>query len=889
MTVHSTLFVFASPIALILAAMPAGAQTASEPAATPVPAESGKDDDIVVTAQLIRQSPIEVPFALTSLNGKFLDEQGITEFDKVSQYIPGFNVQNQSPNNPGFVIRGITSDSGTAFNEPRVSVFQDGVSISKARGSYVELFDLERVEVAKGPQSTLYGRGALIGAVNIIQAKADPGAASGYVYGSFGNYGSYRFDQTVNLPLSDDLAIRVASRFKERDGYTENLLGGADYNGIKSEAVRGSLRWAPGALTFDLIGNYQHDKTTGTSFKSIAYDPTDPVTGAVLGDRGRNSGAALAPGANFEQGRPLGVDRDVWGVTGIANYDLSSNLSLNAIGSYRKFAGEEVFDADGISLPVLTAAEDARGTQKMGTLRLTYKNDRVTAFLGTTYFNENGSQRTPAQFDERAALARVANALNGGGAIPGRPGDEPAPLALFGNTAFTGQLLQGVLTQSLIPAFTQALIKAGVPANQVAAQAAAQAAAQSGALLPTALARAIAANLQSAHLESSTNIATTNSWDLFGDVTYKLTDALEIGGGVRWSHDDKTSGMSAAVLNGRSILGGYIGALSLLGTNPAAAQQLLNALAAPGAANIPPSAGYPVPMFGLGLQPTGTNGTLYDQGNTDSGFTWRANVRYALGDDASIYANYARGRRPEVLSVSVPSAPGGAAKFTLLPAETVDSFEVGAKTALDNRRLMLDGAIYYYRYNNFQTTQQVNTTFITINAGKAESYGFEGQARWNATDWASLFATYSYNHSRFSNGAYKGNRFRLSPEHTISAGFTLKAPVGPVKLDLSPSLFWRSKQFFDDDNDIPALQTGNLIPDTVQDEFQKGYATVDLRAGVETVDGRWRVEGYVTNLLNATYIKDAGNTGDTLGLPTFIAGEPRFYGIAVSMKIGGRR
>ncbi|MBW4980786.1 Plug domain-containing protein, partial [Marinobacter adhaerens] len=91
-----------------------------------------------------------------ALQGQFLDDLGITEFDRLGQFVPGFDVQNQSPNNPGFVMRGITSDSGSAFNEPRVSVFQDGVSISKSRGSYVELFDMERVEVAKGPQSTLY-------------------------------------------------------------------------------------------------------------------------------------------------------------------------------------------------------------------------------------------------------------------------------------------------------------------------------------------------------------------------------------------------------------------------------------------------------------------------------------------------------------------------------------------------------------------------------------------------------------------------------------------------------------------------------------------------------------------------------------------------------------
>ena len=75
-------------------------------------------------------------------------------------------------------MRGITSDSGAATSEPRVSVFQDGVSISKSRGSYVELFDLERVEVAKGPQSTLYGRGALIGAVNLVQNRPVIGVTS---------------------------------------------------------------------------------------------------------------------------------------------------------------------------------------------------------------------------------------------------------------------------------------------------------------------------------------------------------------------------------------------------------------------------------------------------------------------------------------------------------------------------------------------------------------------------------------------------------------------------------------------------------------------------------------------------------------------------------------
>ena len=844
MSVRTALLALASPLALIA---PAFAQDAAVPAE---PAE----DEIVVTAQLREQSPIEVPFALTAYQGEFLDDLGITEFDRLSQFVPGFEVQNQSPNNPGFVMRGITSDSGSAYNEPRVSVFQDGVSISKSRGSYVELFDMERVEIAKGPQSTLYGRGALIGAVNLVQAKADPDNGYAYLYGQYGNYDAWRVDQTVNLPLGGDVGLRVASRIRERRGYVENLLGGEDFNGIKSEAVRGSLRWAPGALTFDLIGNYQHDRATGTSFKSIAYNPTDPVTGAVIGDRGRNSGAALAPGAGFEGGKPLGLDRDVWGVTGIANYEFSDRLSLNAIGSYREFAGIEIFDADGISLPALTAAEDAQGDQTMGTLRLTYSDDRLTAFAGGTYYRENGFQRTPSQFDERVLLARLTNTLNGGGAIPGRAATDPAPGAVFGNTAFTGTLLRGV-------------------------------AAASGVALPAAQARAIAANLKSGHYETSTNYGRTESWDLFADVSFKVTEAFEIGGGVRWTHDDKTTGYESAVLNGRSILGGFIGALS----QPAATRTaLLGALAVPGAANIPPSALFPVPLFGLGAQPTGTNGQRYDADLKDDGFTWRAVARYEISPDASLYVNYARGRRPEILSVAPPAAPGGAPRFSVLPAETVDSYEVGAKTALANRTLFADGAFFYYRYSNFQTTEQQGTSFVTINAGRAESYGFEGQLTWRAADWANVFGTYAWNHSRFTTGARDGNRFRLSPDHSASFGVALSVPAGPVKIDFTPSVTWQSQVFFDDDNDLPALQVNNLVPDTAQDELQDGYALVDARLGVETENGRWRLEGFVTNLLDQSYIKDAGNTGDGIGMPTFIAGEPRMYGVALSLRIGKR-
>lgn len=176
--------------------------------------EVAATDEVIVTLQKREQAIQDVPAALTAVSGEFLADNGLQEFDELSRFVPGFEVQNQSPNNPGFVIRGIASDSLEATNEPRISVFQDGVSISRAVGSYVELFDVERVEIAKGPQSTLFGRGALIGAVNVIQNKADLSDFDWAARGEVGNL-DYRLLEawrTCRSARPSPFACRAAGR-----------------------------------------------------------------------------------------------------------------------------------------------------------------------------------------------------------------------------------------------------------------------------------------------------------------------------------------------------------------------------------------------------------------------------------------------------------------------------------------------------------------------------------------------------------------------------------------------------------------------------------------------------------------------------------------------------
>ncbi len=777
--IHTTVLMSAvSALALNFASSAWGAEVEA-------PAEA-QVDQVIVTAQKREQKTLDVPISLTAYSGAMLEKLGIQEFEELGQFVPGFDVQNQSPNNPGFVMRGITSDSGEATNEPRVSVYQDGVSISKSRGSYIELFDLERVEVAKGPQSTLYGRGALIGAVNIIQAKAKPDF-DWNAKAEVGNYGYKLAEGMVNAPLSDTLSIRVSGRIKARDGYVKNLLGGDDFNSTDTIAGRVALHWQPNdRLKTDLIYNYEQDNPSGTSFKSLTYLPTDPTTGAVIGDLGRNSGAALATVSGFENNQKLGLNRRLWSLTGLASYKISDALTLNSTTAYRYFTGEEVFDPDGFSLPMFTFAEDAQGKSASQELRLNYDNGgKITAFGGVSYFWEDGSQRVPLLINEKIAYLFLTGKL-------------PIPNGLSMTTINS--------LSSLAP-------------------------------------------FSSGRLEEYTNYGKTNSYDAFGDVTWHVTDKLELAAGLRYTYDDKQSGYGATISSG-SVIGGSTATVAR----------------------------------GLFVQPT-LGGKAQYKDFTDSGATYRAVARYAVTDDVNVYGSVSTGRRPKVMSGS-NSVPGAAATFKEVPAEKVTSYEMGAKGAFLDHRLTLEGSVYHYDYENFQTNVRNSSgQIVAANAGQAKSTGFEGQSTFQVTPDISLFGTYGYSHARFGSGLYDGNHFRLSPDHSVSLGANLAHDFAQGRLSIVPTYTWQSEQFFDNNNDIAALQsTTGTIKDTVQDEVQKAYGLVNLRLTWQPKDSAVTLGAFVNNLTDQDYIKDAGNTGDSFGIATFIAGEPRFFGVSVAIK-----
>ncbi len=817
----------ATSLLSLTSALGAHAQDVPAPAAQPASAQDEAPTEVIITVQKRAQTQFKVPVTVTAVTSSFMTDTGINDFAQLSRFVPGFEVQDQSPNNPGFVMRGITSDSGAAVGETRVSVFQDGVSISRSRGSYVELFDLNRVEVAKGPQSTLFGRGALIGAVNIVQNKADPKAFDANAAVSLGNLNYRQVDAMVNVPLTDSLAVRFSGRIKKRDGYVENLLGGDDFNSLDTNAGRVAVNYKPNdVFNLDLIYNHQEDNNSGTSFKSGTFAPTDPTTGAVLGDTSHYTGAALTSASGFHDGRDLGLHRTIDGTTLLMSYKLSDAYTLSSITAARRFSSSEVFDADGFSLPLLTAGEDARATQSSQELRVNYDNHgNLSWFAGASYFKEDGSQGVPLQIDELAYLALTQHLLN------------PAAPA-------TDAQIKGALSASPYAPF--------VP------------------------------YLKTAHREGYTNYGSTESYDLYADATYRFTPKFEVSAGLRYTHDDKVSGYMSQVDD-------HSGLAALLYANTYTTQYVTNTFKNTGVLLTPAQqnvvlqtafAGALAQPLGLTVQPTVGR---VDKAFTDDGYTYRLVGRYEFSDHVSSYLSYARGRLPKTFSATTPAAPGGAPVFTEAAAETVDSIEWGVKSRLLNGKLILDGAIYNYDYENFQTTVQVGATeFATRSAGEANAYGLETQANYRVVPWATLFGTYAYSHARFGNGLFKGNSFRLSPDQKFSLGAHVTTHTGSGVWSFTPTYTWQSKTYFDDNNDLPQYQTAT--GDTIQDEFQKAYGLLNLRVGYAPNAAHWQVELFVDNATDQNYIKDAGNTGDTLGYPTFIKGAPSTYGVTFRIR-----
>jgi len=389
-----------------LAAVPAMAEEAGGQAGSDGAAQAG--NQIVVTAQKIEQRAQDVPITISALRGDRIGELGVGDLDELSNYIPGLNVQEQSANNPGIVIRGVTSDSGSAQQGPRVTLYYNGVDISRSRGSYQSIYDLDRVEVIKGPQATLFGTASAVGAISIVPARPEPGL-SAELTGGYGNYDYTLLTGYLNAG-SDQVAGRIAFEWKRRDGYVENLSASQEDElyALDNLGLRGSLRVRPGPdFTIDLVGTFDRQRNGGTPFISGNFPteagPADPFGPANLGG---------SPFSREVLGKDqLGLDREIYDLNLTAEYRFADDWTFATVNGYREFDSLETFDADGSAAWFLEFAEIAEGWQFSHEGRFSYSGMDLRGSFGWNVFTEDGRQNVPFSSEEGIFLQCAAGVV----------------------------------------------------------------------------------------------------------------------------------------------------------------------------------------------------------------------------------------------------------------------------------------------------------------------------------------------------------------------------------------------------------------------------------------------------------------------------------------------
>lgn len=313
--------------------------------------------------------------------------------------MPGLEVYAESPNLPNYAIRGITDETITPSANSRVSVFVDGVAKTKPITSLRSVFDMEGIEVTKGPQAAKYGKGIQAGGINFIQNKA-VNETSGKLSLGLGNFDEKYVNGYFNTPIVEDkLFFRVSGIHQFRKGYVENIAEGEDFNSTNTFAVRAAFKYLFSEnTTIDLIANYQEDSPTTVGFKSIIIPQRDGNTDRFTG-------------TEQERGDNLGLERSQRNITVLFGHKWN-NWTLQGNIAYEKFRSNEFLEVDGSPATVAVIHDFTEGEMMSTAWNLDFKNDKISSKVGFNIQFDDASQQLSLDLDEQNAFIVLTDPSN---------------------------------------------------------------------------------------------------------------------------------------------------------------------------------------------------------------------------------------------------------------------------------------------------------------------------------------------------------------------------------------------------------------------------------------------------------------------------------------------
>ncbi|MBB6124930.1 TonB-dependent receptor [Sphingobium subterraneum] len=913
-----------SAVAIIaIANLSAHAQEPAPPAAPA--AEAAPDDTIIVTATR-RASPLSnVPIAVSAVTAASLQNSGANDIRQLNQLAPSLLVSSTgSEANGSARIRGIGTVGDNPGLESSVAVFIDGVYRSRTGAGLTDLGEVERIEVLRGPQGTLFGRNASAGLINIVtKAPEFKFGAKGEI--TYGNYDFWRVSGSVTGPVSEKIALRLDGVWSKRDGFM-NLVNAAgqkvgDTNDRDRYLLRGQALLEPNdALSIRLIGDYTNRDEHCCGAVYIGTRETADVTPGVPGDFVTNPTNRIATILAAIAGQPITVDpyarnatitpgreyvsklKD-WGLSGEINYDLGG-AKLTSITAYRNYKSRDFGDYDYNRADILYRDPNTYRQFKTFTQELRLQgeafNNKLDWLVGGYYSHEDltlvDNIRFGADYGKFATCRLLTNSLTTTSA-PFNTANFP--YAACASTAGVTALINGAVPAPLRPAFT-ALLN-----------------------IPTGTGDTDARYRQ----KSETFAAFTHN-------IVHVTDQLDLTLGLRWTHEKKD--FSATFANNN---------LTCANLQTALAPVVSGGLGA-AAAN---AAGGVLTLACLGNSSTGLNALNPKDGFTDNELSGTAVLSYKPTNNLLVYGSYSRGYKaggynldrfelgntglstgtssPATYFSGRSNADAGSLRFA---AEKVDAFEVGLK--YNQRHWSANVAAFRQEFKDFQLNTFNGTSFVvqningcdsgltagTINAGGGRcasgdvspglvSQGVELELTASPVRNVRVSGGFTYTEAQFKNrlvGSSNGQT-PLDPALFLLPGnINSNAP----KIVTTMSFAWTpdigsnglSALFYIDGRMTGDYNTGSdLFPEKTQD----GYSIFNARIGIRGPDQRWAIEFWGQNIFDTEYTQVAFNSPlqgsgsvaqvQTFGSPSFASGtqifsaylgEPRTYGITLRGK-----
>ena len=853
-SIHMLLAGVAVLVAPTTAAFAQDGEVTTQEATTGTGDDAYSDNDIIVTATRRDQAAQDVPLAVSVVGGEQLANAGVVDIRGIQQLAPSLKTTTGQSSATGAVlsIRGIGTAGDNPGFEPAVGVFIDGVFRSRAGVALAELPPIERVEVLRGPQGTLFGRNTSAGALNITTQKPKF-ELGGYVEGSYGNLNEIEIKAGVTGPVSEQLALRLDGGYHKRDGYIRDVNSDNRINNIDRYFVRGQALFENEDVSFRLIGDYARTDESccgavntlsglaifpgidASSSSALALVGTNvirnfagvPALGGTTGTIGIPNYTRGSRDMAVTPGRDLAEAVNEWGVSGELNWDFG-NATLTSITAYRDWDAKRNQDIDFSGLDrayrdnYRTSIKDF--TQELR-LQGTAFNDKLDWLVGGFYLNEkltlNDTVRFGAQADQY-----VDGVISGLSRSPGLP---------------NGVQLFGTLGPA-VPVF------GGVPLPRTP---------------------------NGAGQQNDAYKVDTQAFAVFTHNIINFTDNLSLTLGVRYNHETKDI---------ETDLNSVVPACSFFLSPASAAYR-----AGLQAANL-----YG-PAFLLTCNPTVNsefNGVRSGD-RSESEFTGTAKLSFKVNDDVLVYGGYDRGYksggynldRGSFDSVLLPipnSNPvrfGNGAQIEDLEFgnETVDAYEIGIKTNF-TRQFQFNASLFYSDFKNYQSNRFSGTNFVVLNFDKLVAKGVELESIIRPHPDLAFNLGYTYVDAKATDasplaGGDNGRQASNQPKHTITGAMTWTPQISEGVGGLFHVDYRVNSDAFPLNDPLARRFTAN-----------DGFGIVNLRAGVNFGDGKYSVEGYVENLFDTYYNITAFPIPEQGNSYAVYPSAPRFYGVKVAAK-----